>query len=157
MAPIRRAAPPPELAHGYPEEFVQEIQGLIDSSKRGPPLTAWLNIKQKLMHAPCNSIYILEHVDVKLFLVSRRNRGGIGVNAFNAHRHGLDIKTSGADVSKLQHSTAFELGGHEAREEVEFNIELVRSAEGMLAEANHAERFITNSSKHTSQFLKAAN
>ena len=118
-------------------------------------MTAWLNIKQKLMHAPCNGIYILEHVDVKLFLVSRMNRGGIGVNAFNAHRHGLGIKTTGADVSKLPHATAFELGGHEAREEVEFNIELVRSAEGMLAEVSHAERFITISSSHTSQFFKA--
>ena len=92
-----------------------------------------------------------------LMLVHPSNRGGTGINSGSMHVKGAAIVKSGADLSHLGASCAFEMATHaEAQQaQLDFNAKLHQESQGMMAKPTGAERFLSVSSSHTSQFIKA--
>ena len=91
-------------------------------------------------------------------LVHPSNRGGLGLNAFNAHRTGARIWRAGPDMRELAKATAFELNPNEPKKslQVGFNKDLVSRASNMLAPVSGVERILSVACSHTAAFCKAA-
>ena len=92
----------------------------------------------------------------KLF-VHPRNRGGLGINAFNSHKTLKQIRTVGADRRMLLKSVCFEVTpmGDKMKEQLDFNKRLVEEAGGFLAPLTGMEQYLSVSSSHFSQACKA--
>ena len=88
-------------------------------------------------------------------LVHPQNRGGTGINAFNCHSKGAVICSTGADLSQLAGSVAFETNPKTKQKQVSFTASLAKESDGLLANPTGMERFLTVSKGHTSQFCKA--
>ena len=94
-----------------------------------------------------------------MILVHPRNRGGLGLNWHNAHRNGRKIVGVGGDLAELKNAICFELSTNTLirNEQIDFNKELVKSANGLLAEVNGSERFLSIGAGHCAGFCRAAN
>jgi hypothetical protein len=140
--------------HPYSADLVAEVQHLIDDSELAP------NVKWGMVQAVLSRekiLYKVEHVDPSSFLVHKCNRGKLGINAFEAHKHGHNIKLVGGCSAKLQESTAFELSPmlQERESQLKFNKRLVEGSNEMLGPIIGSERFVAVGSNHTAQFFKA--
>ena len=78
--------------HPYSQELVAAVQKLIDDTDLTPNVK-WGMIKDLLKRE--NILYQLEQVSVDSFLVHQCNRGKLGINAFEAHKHGHNMKSVG--------------------------------------------------------------
>ena len=100
----------------------------------------------------------LKEVHAKFFLVHMGNRGGLLLNPRDAHKNRADIQAAGADLELLSNAYCFELPPHGPRRaaHIEKNVALADRSEGLVAEVNGIERFISIGCGHTSQFCKVA-
>ena len=91
------------------------------------------------------------------FLVHPMNRGSLGLNVHGMHRKGARILQVGVDPELLTRSVAWELSPDPAKRaaQVRFTESLAESCEEMLAQPSGAERYLTTSTSHTTQFFKA--
>ena len=92
-------------------------------------------------------------VKISELLVHPKNRSGLGVNAFNAHKVLREVVAAGADRDHLRKATAFELAGRE--EAVAFNKNLVAQSGGLLAAVTGAEQLLTISCSHFAAACRA--
>lgn len=85
------------------------------------------------------------------------NRGGLGLNAYNAHRVGKEVMRVGVDESKLWNAYSFEISSDPTKraEQFEFNKNLIRLANGLLAELTGLERCQTVGARHMTAFFRA--
>lgn len=92
-----------------------------------------------------------------LMLVHCQNRAGKMVNSFDVHEKGYQALKVGWSLEKLGQSYCFELPQSlEARDrQVKAMKLLVDSSEGRLAPLTGAERFVSVSSSHMSQFCRS--
>ena len=91
---------------GIPQPLVLQVQGIIDEQSLAPN-AKWQQIQSILTQEKV--MYKLDLVDVDKFLVHNLNRGRLGINAFEAHKHGQNMKLAGGCSAKLHESRAFEL------------------------------------------------
>ena len=79
------------------------------------------------------------------------------LNAWDAHKIGVDLDGIGAMPSRLADSTAFELSSNIEKhlETIHRNEELIAEADGMLAPINGKERFSSTATSHTFALLRA--
>ena len=76
----------------------------------------------------------------------------------NVPNNGAEIKAAGADLELLSNAYCFELprNGPRRAAHIEKNVAFVDRSEGLVAEVNGSERFISIGCGHTSQFCKVA-
>ena len=105
-----------------------------------------------------NISYKLQTVAPQLFFTHPKNRGGLGLSWHNVHRNGRRIVDVGGRKDKLIDSVAFEMQhqGAERQLQVEFNSELIRRSNGLLANPSGSERYLTVGGGHTTAFCRAA-
>ena len=103
LADISRALP-----HGFSDEIVNEVQLLIDfDPKCFGALQAWLSIVDVFRK---NGIgHDEENVCADDCIVHTDNRGGLGLNAYDAHRNGDTALLAGADPQELAKALSIEL------------------------------------------------
>ena len=101
--------------------------------------------------------YVLDKVSPQMFFTHPENRGGLGLSWHNVHRNGKRIRDIGARKDKLVDSLAFEMQQGEGRAaQIEFNEELMRKSDGLLAPSSGHKRFLTVGGGHTTAFCRAA-
>ena len=115
-------------------------------------LNKWAQIEKILLS---NGLAYKQELPPELFVVHPSNRGGFGINAWNCHAKGSMICAMGADLSQLTGSVAFEMSAAKKDEQIKFTKDLALASEGLLAIPSGAERFMTVSKGHTTQFMKS--
>ena len=85
----------------YSPTIVAEVQALIDQSKFGerPPMSSLTDILDIFAKEHISQTDVMLEVD--MVMVHERNRGGLGINAFNAHRNGVSMVDIGIDPDEL--------------------------------------------------------
>ena len=134
-------------------EVQKHLQAIIDNPKEGP-LHKWLEIKEKL-HARGLAYRLV--IPVEQLAVHPLNRGGLGCNAWDSHKLGYSIFSSGASLAMLHSSTCVEMSSdmNAKSKEVSFNQKLVELSQGLMSPLSGCERFLTVSSSHTTQFVRS--
>ena len=134
-------------------EIVLRIKAIV--AQEGGPLSKFLLCKEVLLTAKVGYFATL---DVDTMLVHPANRGGLGINHFNAHQTGWKIHKVGADLSQLKQACCCEMHpvGVAKELEVACNQKLVDKSAGMLAPLTGQERYVSLSCGHTAAFCKAA-
>jgi hypothetical protein len=124
-------------------------------AEEGGPLSKFLKCKDALLAA---KVGYYSTLDVDTMMVHPANRGGLGINHFNAHQVGFKIHKLGADMSQLKQACCMEMHppGAARDQEVACNQGLVDKSAGMLAPVNGQERYVSLSTGHTAAFCKAA-
>jgi hypothetical protein len=134
-------------------EVVLKVKAIM--AEESGPLSKFLLCKEVLLNAKVGYFSIL---DVDTMLVHPANRGGLGINHFNAHQTGFKIHKVGADLSQLKQACCVEMHpvGVAKELEVACNQKLVAKSAGMLAPVTGQERYVSLSCGHTAAFCKAA-
>ena len=132
-------------------EVKAEIQRILANKDAGLMLQ-WKEVEKILIK---NGLAYTQVLKPELFLVHPSNRGGTGINTFSMHAKGSTICGSGADLSQLQGSVAFELGTTNKQSQIAFTASLAKQSEGMMASPSGSERYLTVAKGHTTQFCKA--
>ena len=106
-------------------------------------------------HGHC---YTVPRVEPKCFLTHVKNRGGLLLSPHNSHHNAALIKAAGADLSQLSNAWAVEIApsGANRQKVLEKNKEVIRRANGLLAEVTGQERFASLGCGHTVAFCKHA-
>ena len=128
---------------------------VIKDNHELPILSRWLEIEKILWE---------DHMIQWLVLLPRMvmchpsNRGTLGLNARNAHCLGERVKTVGADLSELHGAVCFEMSPKQdvQKKQIEFNSDLVRVSDGLLAELFGSENYLSVGGGHLVAFLRAA-
>ena len=91
------------------------------------------------------------------FLVHPLNRASLGINATAMHRKGARVLQVGVDPGLLTRSTAWEIANtpQVRAKQMASMRSLVESCAGLLAPLTGQEMYLSTSSSHISQFLKA--
>lgn len=88
----------------YPARVVDFVDQKIQDARTGtPPMTAFKDIMDLLEE---QKISYKKPLEVEEIQVHPANRGGLGLNAFNAHRNGASIKSIGVDPDELAKAVA---------------------------------------------------
>jgi len=147
------AAMASKYSAAFTKEFT-EILAKVTDATANEVLQEALACLKKYKHT-----YVLEHVLPKYFLTHKSNRGGLMLSPRNAHRNAARIRRVGADLKQLTNAVAMELApsGTLSREaQVEANMDLIRRSDGLLAEVNGEERYLSLGCGHTVGFCKKA-
>ena len=105
-----------------------------------------------------NHLLWSESLHSRFVLVHRKNRSGLLINAFDAHRNLASVASMGADRDQLRYSYAFASNsGKSQLQHFEANRALVSAANGMLAPVNGAERVFSVGCGHFAAAVRAAN
>ena len=134
-------------------EVAEKVKAIM--AEEGGPLSKFLLIKELLIAA---KVGFYTTIDVDYILVHPANRGGLGINHYDAHQTGYKIHKVGADLSQLKQACCCEMHppGAAKELEVETNQKLVAKSAGMLAPVTGLERYVSLSCGHTAAFCKAA-
>jgi hypothetical protein len=142
----------------YKTTTVDFVQGLIDKVLSGnmAPKTA---LKDILEHLSEHNIVLQQKLTVEQVMVHPANRGGLGLNAYNAHANGEKILDIGVDEEELEKAMAFQRMPLEPlrSEQLAFNQRLVDSSKGMLSPLTGKEEVCSVGTGHTAAFFKAIN
>ena len=119
-------------------------------------LTQWNEVIETLFQYKI-AYKIILHPD--FLFVHKENRGGLGLNAFNVHGNMSRIHRIGADASMLTSSTCFEIPKNKKQRsvQVDFNLELIKYADGFIAPPTGRERFLSVGSGHFVAGCRAIN
>ena len=136
--------------------LIKNVQLMIDNETRTGPRAAWKAICEVLDAEGIT--YFLHNVNVDDIIVHPKNRGGLGLNAFNVQSNFEKIKRVGADKRLLQDAAAMEMPplGAAREEAFEFNRRLVARSGGMLAPVSGRERLQSLGTGHCAAGFKAA-
>jgi hypothetical protein len=78
-------------------EVAEKVKAIM--AEEGGPLSKFLLIKELLIAA---KVGFYNAIAVEYILVHPANRGGLGINHFDAHQTGYKIHKVGADLSQLK-------------------------------------------------------
>ena len=97
-------------------------------------------------------------IEPKYFLVHKHNRGGLMLSPHNVHRNAANIARVGADLKQLTNAVCIELSsdGPQRETNIAANRRLIEKSEGLLAQINGQERYLTLGCGHTTAFCKSA-
>ena len=118
-------------------------------------LTRWNKILEIFKQ---HNLCYVRLVKISECLVHRLNRGGLGLNAYNAHKTLAVIKAVGCDREHLKKATAFEFPSDaaELKLHMDCNRGLISGADGLLAPMSGQERLLTVACSHTVAGFRAA-
>lgn len=142
-----------------PAKLAQTINEMVESAMAagGPSaLTCFSDVVDMLKKE--NLCILAKDLEPGVFWVHPKNRAGLGLNPYQAHRTGARILSVGASKAQLQNAFAFELqpDGPQREAQVIFNTRLVSRSKGLLAGPTGQERYLTVGCGHTVGFCKAA-
>ena len=144
------------MAH-LTQSAIEKIQALLSQDEKEVGVLAlWRDIEEVLLN--CGSACKREiHSDE--IMVHPDNRGGLGLNWFNAHRNLRLIKSVGVDLTKLSDATCFEMSMNKAtrHRQIEFNRRLSESSNGYLAPLSGQERYMSVATGHMAAGIRAVN
>ena len=111
-------------------------------------LTQWNEVIAILLQHKIAYLIVL-HPD--FLFVHKENRGGLGLNHYNVHGNLSRIHRVGADESMLSSSTCFDMPKtpEKRSKQVDFNLELIKYASGLLAPRTGRERYTSVGSGQT--------
>ena len=134
-------------------DWKQELEDAMADSDSGI-LTRWSNAERVLEKH--KMLYKIKATP-DAFLVHPLNRASLGINAAAMHRKGARVLQVGVDPGLLTRSTAWEISTtpQVRAKQVASMRNLVESCAGLLAPLTGEERYLSTSSSHFSQFLKA--
>ena len=142
----------------YPIPLVEKVQTLIKKGceSKSAVVTAYTDIMKVLEDA---GIVKTQVIHTKEVLCHPRNRGGLMLNAFKAHRTGFRIMCVGASRAELHGACVFEMSPFPAaaKAQQEANLRLISNSKGLLAPMTGRERFLTVGAGHVTAFCRAAN
>ncbi len=136
----------------FTAEMIEKINAILESDIGD--LAKWNKIV-KIFKA--SKIAYTRKCKVGEVMVSKYNRDGLGLNAYNVHEVLATVLAIGTDLEHLHKATAFELSGVGALrdEEIKFNENLILNANGLLAELTGDERLCSVASSHFTASLRA--
>ena len=103
-------------AHGYTNEQVAEGVRILNQDVNVVPIGT---IKKEFLDFLCGQkISYKARLHVREILVHVKNRGGLLLNAHNAHRNGSHICRVGADLGELHGAVCFEMQPDPVRRQV---------------------------------------
>jgi hypothetical protein len=85
-------------------EVAEKVKAIM--AEEGGPLSKFLLIKELLIAA---KVGFYTTIDVDYILVHPANRGGLGINHYDAHQTGYKIHKVGADLSQLKQACCCEM------------------------------------------------
>ena len=130
------------------------VQAMIEGTDV-PVVTSFKRVCDKLKLS--NLMYKVK-LHTSAVMVHPKNRNGLGLNPYEAHRNLLTIHRIGADRNQLKYAYAFEkLGGKPGEEQMLFNSKLVAASNGLLAKLDGGERVCSVGCGHTAALCRAAN
>ncbi|CAE7323802.1 unnamed protein product [Symbiodinium sp. CCMP2592] len=134
-------------------ELQKAVQAVLDDTSV-PLLSRWQRVADKLVEG---GLAWRAKLQASSMLVHNHNRGGLGVSGHGCHLKGEALAKSGFDMKFLHSAVCFEISHEPSRlaEQLEFNRKLVEQASGLLAPLQGAERYLSVSCGHTTQFVKA--
>ena len=145
------------MSHTWLPTLIKAVQDIIDECRSGAraPISSPEDILEILFE---NQIARHEVVHHDLVFVHPSNRGGLGLNPFNAHRNGATMKTVGCDPKELDKSMVMEMSPVETlmSKQIHFNKRLIKASKGMLAQPTQRERFVSLGGGHSFAFFRAA-
>ena len=139
----------------YPARVVDFVDQKIQDARTGtPPMTAFKDIMDLLEE---QKISYKKPLEVEEIQVHPANRGGLGLNAFNAHRNGASIKSIGVDPDELAKAVAFENMPMEPAKSNQrlCNEKLIEGAKGMLSKLTGREKYGSVGTGHCTAFFRA--
>jgi hypothetical protein len=140
----------------YAARVVDFVDQKIQDARTGtPPMTAFKDIMEMLEEQQISYKQCLAVEEVQ---VHPANRGGLGINAFNAHRTGASIKSIGVDPDELSKAVAFENMPMEPAKSHQrvVNEKLIEGAKGMLSKLTGREKVCSVGTGHCTAFFRAA-
>ena len=145
-----------QAVHGYPSSLVLNVQWMIDQGNAGevPVITANEDIYQILKD---QKIVRDEMVNSDEVFCHPSNRGQLGLNAYNVHKNGREIKTVGVKLSELHSASSFELCPLEPKrsEQIQFNAKLINKAQGLLSQPTGKESKLSVGGGHFAGYIRA--
>ena len=161
-------------------EAIAAVDACLDEHAHAaaPPLSLWNRVLSILKS---HGLAWSQQLQANSLLVHPLNRGGLGVNGYSCHAKGAALWASGFDSAYLHSSTCFleaitlmyllfmlrmllkfksqgfELAVDSSIREKQllFNKSMVNQSSGLLAPVGTQERYMSVSSGHTCQFVKA--
>ena len=129
------------------------MQDLIDSD--GPILSRMEEVMAILAKENLCTKLVLPASSV---LVHPDNRGTLGINPFDCHRLGSEIKALGADLKEVRYAVCIELSRHRdlRHAQVSYNCDLVAASGGLLAPVTGREKVLSVGGGHLAAFVRAA-
>ena len=133
---------------------IAAVQEVLDAADTGS-LTKWNKIVDIFVQA---KIAYKRMCKIGEVFIHPKNRGGLGINPFNAHETLATVHRIGCDADHLRKATAFEMHavGNERQAQIAFNIKQIYSAKGMLAPATGEERVLSVACSHFTAAMRAA-
>ena len=141
----------------YPQMLVDEINSLILVSKDD---TAIIENHKKVMVLLRQAGAVTKQVlHTSQVLCHPKNRAGLMLNGFNAHRNAANVMHIGADRDQLKGAIAFETSPFpiERQHQLEANIKIAKNSKGLIAMPGGDERFMSVGTGHMVCFCRAAN
>jgi hypothetical protein len=141
---------------GSHRDVVAKVNSMLADHSMAP-LTKFLACKQFLLDTKVGRI---EKVHSRDMLCHRSNRGGQGINAYNAHKNLAKVHKAGANISLLNQATCVEMHPVTSPQhmlDLQWNRDGVVRAKGMLAEVSGSERFQSLATGHSAASCRAAN
>ena len=137
----------------FTPEIIAAIEEVVDAENMGA-LTKWNKITEILFKA---KIAYKRVCKIREVFIHPKNRGGLGINPFNAHETLATVHEIGCDKDHLRKAAAFEMQAvGEARDaQIAFNMRQIEAAAGLLADATGEERLLSVSCSHFTAALRA--
>lgn len=141
----------------YSRPLVLKVQELIDAQRHGkmPAKTAWEDICAIFDKEHIGRTNV--HLEVEQVMVHDKNRDGLGIDWFQAHKNGEVILKIGVSMQELEKSVAFELPPINPHKSIkmDFNRAIIAKSKGMLAPLTGQEQYCSTSTGHTTAFFRA--
>ena len=119
-----------------------------------------ITVMKNMMHLMADERIMYNMViHTEFVLCHPRNRGGLGINGYQAHMNGARVHRVGADTRELHGAVCVEIATDPVEREMQlqFNKDQVENAAGLLADVSTRERYLSMGCGHMAAFCRAAN
>ena len=134
-------------------ELKKKVDTILADTSHGE-LAKWKNACSLLL---AEGVIYKQKIQVQEMMVHPQNRGGTMIQVYNMHLKGKRIIECGFDASLLAASTCFEVSPEERNKtyQIQANQKIHEAHQDFFVKCSGHERFLSVSSSHVSQFLKA--
>ena len=134
-------------------ELKKKVDTILADTSHGE-LAKWKNACSLLL---AEGVIYKQKIQVQEMMVRPQNRGGTMIQVYNMHLKGKRIIECGFDASLLAASTCFEVSPEERNKtyQIQANQKIHEAHQDFFVKCSGHERFLSVSSSHVSQFLKA--
>jgi hypothetical protein len=146
---------PKVLKSKYAADVRDEGHSILARADSRPALQVWNEFKAFMKKNHIS--YVAHNVHPRAMLVSPDNRDGAMVNAHDVHSNLKTIREITADKDEVRNAWATEMptDPDELEDVLADNDCIIKCSDGLLADRNGSERFLTFGCSHTGQGFKA--